>query len=447
MTMKSQRVAAFVAAAALTVPFLVGDTSAASAGWVKLNGGQKLPGAGGSEPGMAFLADGTLYVHATLGIPLHNPAWRLDPGATKFKLLSFTAPYNRLPGGGDADIAARGDDLFFMDLWAGSNSVTYSPDRGETWTQGTPLSTIPLSDRQWIAMGKETTNVLTGEAQNTVYALYQHIGAPPGLQLARSRDNGLTWDFHTGVETALGIGVSPPGHLISDGAAHLAIAGYTQGKQIVLQSFDEGVTWTHAAVTKHYSNVEDSIGPQMTAVGLNPSNTQELATAYVVKSGVPGNPAGKFELFVSNTRSSGKREDSDSNADNGGWEYRRVSLPGYTTYFPWIDYRGDKIATAWYQASKPGNFDPNTPPANNAWEVWYAESLDDGATWSAPERVDIAGQAKKGAICTKGLDCNADRELGDFLEILISPSGKSTISYVNANGSNGAVGVYVVQQQ
>ncbi|MFP5224030.1 MAG: hypothetical protein ACLGH3_00500 [Actinomycetota bacterium] len=443
-----RRAAAALAAAGLTLPLILSAPSGAASPWVLLNEGRNLTGSGAfdSEPGLDFLPDGTLYVHGTSGAPLHNPLWRLDPGDSRFKAIQFTTPYNRLPGGGDADIAIRGDDVFFIDLWLGSNSIQYSPDKGATWTRGTPLTTLPLSDRQWIALGPEVSNPVTGETQNTVYAIYQFVQPGLGMWLARSEDNGLTWTYHTGVAGLNGT-TAIPGHIATDGNKHLVIGGINGGKQWVIQSFDGGETFTRVSAHRSYQMVADDIGPQMTAVTMNPSKTDELAVAFVGKYHPQDASVGRFELFVSNTRSGGTDDSIGSNADNGGFDFRRVSKPGYTTYFPWIDYRDDKIAVAWYQASKPGNFDPNTPPPGNTWEVWYAESLDDGRTWSAPEQVTAAGAVKVGPICTKGLSCTADRDLGDFLQIAIDPTdGKAAISYVNANGTNGARGIYVAKQ-
>lgn len=385
----------------------------------------KMPASTGFEPGIDITrganGDQIVYVHEPTGTPGHSSLYRLEPGDAKFQQVPFAAPWNRLPGGGDSDIAIRGDDIWFIDLWLGSNSIVYSSDRGRTWTAGTPVTSIPTADRQWIGLGDTTVDAL-GQRQTTVYLTDQGALTPRQTFFARSRNNGIVWDHYGPVSEAASLGMADiPAHLVSSGKT-IAIAAVDRGEMQVAVSHDEGATWR---VTDATGGRKDANG-SLNGLTMNPENPDQMAIIYPAKSG-----GGVIHLnqIVARTTNDGGATWSDP---------IMLSPTGLMGWFPWIDWRGDKIAAAWYQATttKPGSygFDPNTPPAGNAWEVWYAESLDGGSTWS--NAVDVgAGQVKKGAICTNGLSCGntgtLDRELGDFLQIAIDFDGRSWISFGN----------------
>jgi hypothetical protein len=50
-------------------------------------------------------------------------------------------------------------------------------------------------------------------------------------------------------------------------------------------------------------------------------------------------------------------------------------------------------------------------------------------------RVDIE-QIKTGPICTMGIGCAEDRELGDFQSIDLTPAGKAVIAYNRGIGGD-----------
>lgn len=433
-------------ASSLSLAVLNLGGSAGAAGWTiyKLAGSS-----GGSEPGIdaGLDADGDpiMYVHGTYGIPSHNKAWKRE-GNGAFTPITFSAPYNRLPGGGDADMALKGDDVWFIDLWAGSNSIQYSPDRGQTWVSGTPFTTLPLSDRQWIEVGKTRTNPVTGARETTIFATYQSLFpisvGHTGTWIARSRDNGLTWDHHKQIqEGAVGTGTLgiPIDVVVSPDGMTVAVAMISGGEMIVAVSHDEGETWDLNSTS---GGVKDAAG-SLTGFTMNPENPLEMAVSYEASKNVADGGA-SHKTVVRLTRNGGQswsdliRLDPDANGSTDPMDW-----------FPWIDWRGDKIAVAWYQSNEwiLGRDSNRGNPATTTWDVWYSESLDGGVTFSEPAPIG-SGTVKRGGICTRGLDCDADRELGDFINLAIDADGRSWITFVNA-GNSGLLqggGIYVMGQ-
>ncbi|MFP5224029.1 MAG: exo-alpha-sialidase [Actinomycetota bacterium] len=440
MTITKRKAMAFALAAGILPLGFAGSSNAQA---ITFSAYYKLPGGNGTEPGIDHTLDSNgkqvTYVHGTFGIPSHNKLWRMDDSlvrnaASGFKSITFTTPYNRLPGGGDADVAARGDDVWFIDLWAGSNSIQYSPDKGETWTRGTPLSSIPTSDRQWISLGDSTINPVTNETETTVYLTDQGLLTPRRTTFARSRNNGLVWDYYRPVSdspASLGMG-GIPAHIVSAGK-RVAIASNSGGRFNVAVSNDEGENWKVTSVSGSLSDANGSL----VGLTMNAENPDDLAIVYPTDGNING---------VTNRNAITVRVSRD-----GGdtWsDITQLSPAGKIGWFPWVDWRGDKIAVAWYQATNGGFTDPNNPTPGNQWNVYYSESIDNGANWTTG--MDIgAGPVKNGAICTNGLACDADRDLGDFLQLAVDYAGKSWITFVNAGGLNQALfgnGIYVKVQ-
>jgi hypothetical protein len=78
---------------------------------------------------------------------------------------------------------------------------------------------------------------------------------------------------------------------------------------------------------------------------------------------------------------------------------------------------------------------PDNVPNSAQWFETYTESLNFGGTWSAPVAAD-ATPVKTGPICTVGINCGSDRELGDFQSIVLDAQGRPNLTYVRSiNGS------------
>lgn len=355
-----------------------------------------------SEPVIEVGPGGTVFVSGIYGVGGHSPLWRSDDQAASFNPVDFGTVYKRLPGGGDSDLVlGRDRRVYFLDLWAGSNSIAHSEDNGATWIDGTPFTTLPVSDRQWVALGKRDAR--TGK--DTVYVVYHLIQPPQSIAFSRSRDGGLTWDLPV---LPAGTGGALPGQIVADGD-FVAFNYHAGNTMFFVYSRDAGTTWTTVKVTER----PDVFEGNLTAVAMDPARRDDLAIAWINRR--------DFSVEVARSSDRGLRWGTPV----------RVSVDGKSNVFPWIDARKGKVAVAWYGANQPG--DPNAVTGD--WRVRYAESTDHGATFGRP--VDATEVVKRGAVCTNGVLCESGRELGDFLQVAVDLGGRSLISYVDlVNGTS-----------
>lgn len=373
---------------------------------VRVPGGNQI-----TEPGVNVSSNGTIYVDGPAGTPGRSRLWRSTDGGASFNSLSFGTTA-RLPGGGDSDVATRGNRVYFLDLWAGSNSLNVSEDGGSTWTFGSPYSTLPLSDRQWITLGDPDPT--TG--MDTVYILYALIQSPRQVMIARSRTGGITWEYNAPVP-ALNSASGFTGQIVSDGHKFLAFAWEDGGVLRVATSADEGETWTVS------DDIADDVWATIQGVTLDGNDIYVTWTQR-----------GDNTTRVAISRDKGLTFGDDI----------IVSNAGTTNAFPWIDARDGKVAVAWYGADAVASR-PDNVPLTTLWNLRYVESTDGGETFTAPVSIDVA---KTGIICTQGLGCDPTlggpdgRELGDFLTVTINNEGRSLIVYGGSTGK----GVRLVKQ-
>ncbi len=361
------------------------------------------------EPGIDIGPDGTIFVNAPEGLGAHTLLWRSDNGGASYKAQLLSSPWSRQPGGGDGDVVVGPDrQVYMMDLWLGSNSISRSDDNGLTWTAGSPITTLPLSDRQWIALGDK--DPVTG--MDTVYAVYQLVEG--NIWFAKSTTGGVTWTTHKGIPNGLGQG-DQAGQIVADGP-RIATAFNSGESRLFATSTNAGETWKVEQVDE-----EGSVNDDMVSVAMD---GDKLYTAWLDKR--------NQTIRVQRSMDFGAT-----------WEGTTlITTGGLTNALPWITARNGKVAITWYGGTTSGP--ANEVPASNIWNVKYAESSDSGATFSTPEIV--ATDVKRGIICMDGLGCpdlgRGDRELGDFLQVEIHPiTGKSFISYVSAGK-----GIWVARQ-
>lgn len=363
------------------------------------------------EPGIDIGLDGTIIVNGPTGVGTgKTQMWRSDDDGATYKPIVIPSPYNRMPGGGDGDVVIGPDkQIYMMDLWLGSNSVLRSADNGATWTQGTPVSTMTPSDRQWIALGPK--DPITG--QDTVYAIFQWI--PGGVWFSKSIDGGLTWTTNKGIISALGHG-DQAGQVVAEGE-RVATAYHSLERLLVATSNDRGETWTESdASLMHASGTHNGDMAPLAMEG------DTLVTAWT--------DALDNSVWVARSEDFGAT-----------WRLPvRITSGENSNAYPWIDMRGGKIALTWYGGTTPG--DPDAVPDSNVWNVMYSESLDGGHTFSDP--VVALPDVKHDQICLGGLSCNADRELGDFFQIAIHP--QTLKSYIVSVDVSGGKNIYVARQ-
>lgn len=414
----ARRISIAASVAVLSVGLIAGQSGAATQ--LAFDAPLKVPGSRGFEPGIDIAADGTIFTNEPLGFPGHSALYRSTNGGASYTQVTFPSPYSRLPGGGDSDVeTAIGpggkERVYFIDLWVGSYSIIISDDNGATWNFGSPLTFLPATDRAWIESGGIDPS--TGEQK--VYILTSPFG-PGGLKFARSNDGGRTFPFQREVPGVIGAGAQS-GQLVADGD-FLAFP-YTSGSERhVAYSTDAGTNWTDVQAST-FQSATGSI-----AAMARDSDTGALHTVWQDKFSPGIRLASSYDGGVT-------------------WTLEKNIYSSGRSQFPWIAAEGGKVAVAWYAAE--GYLgDPNTASTSVAWSVKYAESTDNGATYSTP--INAVNVVRKGNICTQGLTCQSGRDLGDFLQVTIDAAGRAVISHgstASALSGGPGSGLFVTRQK
>lgn len=373
-----------------------------------------------SEPGIDIAPDGTIYVNGPSGIligsagPGPSSLFRSTNGGASFV---ETSNLTRLdgPGGGDSDLAVAPDNghLAWTDLWLGSSSVASDPvDKGDTWVTN-PVQGVVVQDRQWVA----ATN------GGVVYHVTHQIEG--GLVVSKSFDGGTTYPLHSLVATPVDQGycLCFPGNLIAqpgDGPLDNGVAGFTDDKVGLIypiggggptgslqgvgfaSSMDGGLTWSHSVVA-------------------TPANVNRTGMFPVVAS------AGGSNL-VATWYENGKVAFAKSANWGGTWGPISYVSGSDSAVMPWVAASPTKVAIAYY--GKVGS----------DWFLRYVESTDGGTTFSSPVSADTT-KVKHNNPCLEGVNCNGDRELGDFLQVALDANGKANIAYVHSYETSTVLGV------
>lgn len=361
-----------------------------------------------SEPSVSVGADGTVFVAAPTGVIKYatrpqdavqhldkgifqGAIWRSVDGGASFEHLAGLGPtpyHTAQPGGGDSDIAIDADGRVYVTDQFGlfTESVQWSVDNGESWEGSiVPASGLPPVDRQWLTVDPETPG--------HVWLHYNRVGY--GLTVSESVDGGGSWSTRqvSGLSGPSGRGLALPG-----GWYGFSIA---TGEGVTLvHTADGGETWTDLALPVDVGEVEDFF----------PSTFADAAgTVYVSWMEASGNGTAVVYAF---------------SKDRGvTWSPTRVAFeqPGYGT-FSW-GVAGDKgrLAFVWYGAEDPD-------------AEWHVESgivvdADGDAPRATQMRVDPQ-PIRVGKPCQGGSTCTSGRELGDFFEAAITPTGELVVAYV-----------------
>jgi hypothetical protein len=125
------------------------------------------------------------------------------------------------------------------------------------------------------------------------------------------------------------------------------------------------------------------------------------------------------------------------------WTQAKAIVNNGTSAYPWVDYRNGKIAVSLYHNDAVATQD--TTPDGSPWYVKYLESINAGASFTSLATADPI-PVKTKPICSGGLGCSANRELGDFQQVVLNGAGKALIAYCRSLDEVADTQVRVVQQ-
>ncbi|MFA5943839.1 MAG: sialidase family protein [Candidatus Thermoplasmatota archaeon] len=296
---------------------------------------------GGAEPSVAIAPDGTIYVTTPLSL------WRSDDGGSTYTWIGTpTCPVGALPicpgleentpgmqGGGDADLYVAPDGrVHWLGLFAPDAPIPYqvSEDKGVTWSDVVDLSNINSTDREWI----------TGRADGTLFANWRNFpseaeGGEAMIVMRASYDGGKTWTSQTDIAEDTrqgGIAVDPSSNA-------LALAYDLNGPIHVARSFDDGLTWDETLVVD-----DPRLGHVFPVTAYDSNGTLYLAYSHDGSEDVVADTAGRPlehpAVFLAASHDKGAT-----------WSPSvQVSPPGATAWFPWIAAgSAGRVVVTWYQ--------------------------------------------------------------------------------------------------
>lgn len=370
----------------------------------------------GAEPSVAIAPDGTVYVTTPLAL------WRSDDGGKSFQPMGEPLCPAGIPacpgleeydpglvGGGDASLAVTADGTVH---WAGlGGGIPYqrSTDRGETWSDDMDVSNGTGSDREWIAVDRDS-DLLTAQWRGS-----DDDGS--GIFMRQSNDAGLSWD-----EVVRVIDDGRQGPIAHDPTSDRMILPHQLDGLVNVARSDDGREWEDATAGVVSGRpyifpiaAFDNAGTAYLVYSTDPDSLAMLDTAAEVSriAAVP-----HVYLQVSHDRGE-------------TWTPPlMLSDPDVPALFPWVDAgAAGRVVIAWYEAQQP-------VPANrlpNVFDVKVAVS----STADQPKPTFAIGQPNTqpvhiGAFCTEGAACTltgGDRTMLDFFEVRVHPDGSAVVAW------------------
>jgi hypothetical protein len=370
-----------------------------------------------SEPGIDVAADGTIYVNAPDGLPLASYLYRSDDGGVSFALTGLSVR-DLLPGGGDSDVALDPADgtVYLTDLYLANSTVSVSHDKGETLSFfSNPVGGLPVHDRQWLAT----------PGSGIVYHVYNQ--APSGLWVSKSIDGGMSYVFGSLAVSSVARNCNcPPGNLVAEGGTATGFSGkvgviYATGGGGVrfARSASGGLNWSQQVISANAANVD-------------------TVSAFPAVADAGGNKLFAVWLEIVGTGQSRTTRVRGSRSTDWGvnWSAPQTLVATGTSVFPWLDARGSKVSVVLYRTTDAAKV-PDSVPTTAQWFVEYLESTNAGVSFSAPAVVDST-PVKTGPICTEGIGCSGDRELGDFFQVVIESASPNRAHVTWARSLDGS---------
>jgi hypothetical protein len=362
------------------------------------------------EPGIDVAKDGTIYVNAPSGLLSSLPGspsfvYRSSDGGSTWTKLPTGLRAN-FPGGGDSDISLDPSTgkIYMTDLWLGSSTVSFSTDRGNTWTAN-PIEGTPIQDRQWIST----------PGGNRAYHLTHQI--PLGLVVSKSVDGGLTYPLRTIGATPLDQTgcICPPGTLVSE--AGNGLLGTNDKVGFVYSTSSGGVNFARS-VNGGLTFAQSTVGP---------ASSDDTTQAFpVVSNGGGGHLAAVWQAVAGN---SSVVKFSSSSDWGQTWSAPRTVVSAGTSLYPWVAASGSKVSISVYHTDAAGQ--PGSVPESAQWFESYLDSSDGGATFSSLQTVDPT-PVKSGPVCTEGINCSGDRELLDFQSLTLDGANRANLTWTRS---------------
>jgi hypothetical protein len=377
--------------------------------------------------------------------------------------------------------------VFFAQLGPGTCGAieiraATTTDQGGTWSPKDAACQPCQVDRPWIAAYTPAADRDTADAtKHTALYTEHHDFCASNVWATSSPDGGTTWN--TVPVNAEQVGspaqltstcTSIPGGIAAvQGGAHAGrvVAVWSTSDPLInattgcnysqFQPFDHifasysddgGSTWTSTGVFDD-ACAPNPPSPPASAVTSPPvGDCQDVSELF---DAVASDDAGNlYVAYTARLLSDGAQAEYDTfvatSTDGGAtWTSHRVTPRGSGTHYaPWITAGGSGGVDVVYYATPyvegVGSFNkPAAAPPTAQWDVYMAQSLDAGATWSNT-RVSTH-PVYFGDFCTTGISCGTplsgannwgpDRILYDDFGVAVGPDGGARIAWTDAHDS------------
>ncbi|HKY29779.1 MAG TPA: hypothetical protein VJM12_17700 [Pyrinomonadaceae bacterium] len=322
----------------------------------------------------------------------------------------------------DSDVGAVRTNRTFVSQLAGRTSLmSFTDNDGDTWTPSQGGGISSGVDHQTVGGGPYARNPdgsLKGGAvqrpgpdgriyPHAVYYASQDVGL---AEAARSDDGGFSFGPAVPMWTLAECGgLHGAIKVARDGTVYVPNKSCT-GKQAVVVSEDNGVTWTTRTIPGSTSGRTDP------SVGIG-----EDGTIYVGYA----NGDGHARIAVSGDRGRSWENDIDVGAAVG---IQNTVFPGV------VAGDSDRAAYFFLGTTTGGNGTGSDPNFSGTWYGFIATTYDRGATWVVVNATP-GDPAQRGSVCTNGINCPSGppdtRNLLDFNDVTIDQKGRVVAAYAD----------------
>src|SRR3989441_5266591 len=327
-------------------------------------------------------------------------------------------------GGGDSDIITDNQgNAYFADLEGLlAVGVAVSNDQGNTWRENFLSSTLPLDDRQWLAVDNGQSPATT-----TIFLTYRQI--PGGSQVLSSP--GSTGPSSTG--GLVYINAAAPSNFVAGGAPCGRLTFDPVNRNLYLPC----IRTDHVEIAKAHVNLGQRTGLQFSLVDTPKSPGGAVGQLF---SSLTVDRAGNvYVVWVDTNNHNVYLSTSIDTGTNWSKPLQVNGNPANTNVMPWaIAGTAGTVDIVFYGTSARG--DPNSFPSwlnsrqaatSVRWFTYFVQVQ--GATTGTPTIYQVQASEHPtdyGQLCTQGLGCTAsggDRTLADFFSVAIDDNGAAHI--------------------
>jgi hypothetical protein len=410
----------------------------------------------GDEEGMRVDGQGNIYVTSIDSLSSGTSwIWKSKDGGNTFKWIRAAAqPSGKLTtcvGGGDSEMATdSANHLYFNELTLANFSTSRSDNGGDSFTSSCSGVLTPINDREWYAVDGDPT-LGTG----SIFLVYDLVGgavgscsnvanAPNQLVMARSPIPGgnalagVQFGPSKLVGAACNEGIMGNDEFFDYGGNggkkvfvvhdNDALNGVLMGRCDVLAFGAPTLSSDPSGLGNCVDVTISSFPGSKTGANFPTMAVDRVGNLYAVWEQAPltgTNVSGDVVLMFSKSTNQGNTWTAPTNITPAGLR---------TNVFAWTA-AGDNgmLDIAWYgTTTAPGTNGADNIAATATWNTLLIQSLDAGATWSAPA---VIGEhfTKRGTIQTLIGGQTGNRDLGDFFQMRIGPQGEAQVSYMDAN--------------